>query len=146
MSWIPGGEFQMGSGRFYPEERPVHRVTVTGFWMDTHPVTVEAFRRFAKATGHVTVAERQPERADYPDADPELLVPGSLVFRRTRGPGRSPRLSQLVGLRPRRLLAAPGPEACWRDLSRPRRRRRRHHMSRPRGVLARPQPSPPPHP
>ena len=24
--------------------------------------------------------------ADYPEADPDLLVPGALVFRRTRGP------------------------------------------------------------
>jgi formylglycine-generating enzyme required for sulfatase activity len=34
----------------------------------------------------VTVAERALELADYPDAIPELLVPGSLVFRRTAGP------------------------------------------------------------
>src|SRR5215469_12001232 len=86
MTWLPGGTFQMGSDRFYPEERPVHRVTVPGFWMDSHPVTVEEFRRFVKATGYVTVAERPLERADYPDADPDLLLPGSLVFHRTPGP------------------------------------------------------------
>jgi sulfatase modifying factor 1 len=28
MVWIPGGEFAMGSERFYPEERPVRRVAV----------------------------------------------------------------------------------------------------------------------
>ena len=39
-----------------------------------------------KATGHVTVAERPLEPDDYPDADPELLVPGALVFRPSRGP------------------------------------------------------------
>jgi formylglycine-generating enzyme required for sulfatase activity len=49
-------------------------------------VTVAEFRRFIKATGHVTWAERAPDPADYPDADPELLVPGSLVFRKTTGP------------------------------------------------------------
>ena len=38
------------------------------------------FRRFVKATGHVTFAEVAPDAADYPDADPDLLVPGSLVF------------------------------------------------------------------
>src|SRR3954462_11923726 len=38
--WIPGGEFWMGSSEFYPEEAPVHRVDVDGFWMDEHPVTV----------------------------------------------------------------------------------------------------------
>ena len=86
MAWIPGGTFRMGSEDFYPEERPVHEVTVDGFWMDDHPVTVAEFRRFVKATGHVTLAEQPPEPADYPDADPALLVPGSLVFHRTRGP------------------------------------------------------------
>ena len=80
MVWIPGGEFQMGSEEFYPEEAPVHTARVAGFWMDEHPVTVAEFRRFIKATGHVTVAERAPEAADFPDADPEQLVPGSLVF------------------------------------------------------------------
>jgi len=83
---LPGGSFRMGSDRFYPEEAPVREVSVDGFWIDRHPVTVAEFRRFVKATGHVTWAERAPEAADYPDADPELLVPGSLVFRRTTGP------------------------------------------------------------
>ena len=31
MSWIPGGTFRMGSDDFYPEERPVHEVSVDGF-------------------------------------------------------------------------------------------------------------------
>src|SRR5262245_15281172 len=84
--WIEGGTFRMGSDRHYPEERPVQDVTVDGFWMDEHEVTVAEFRRFVTATGHVTVAERALEPANYPDADPELLVPGSLVFRQTRGP------------------------------------------------------------
>ena len=39
MPWIPGGTFRMGSEEFYPEERPVHEVTVDGFWMDCLPVT-----------------------------------------------------------------------------------------------------------
>ncbi len=86
MRWVPAGTFAMGSEDFYPEERPVHRAELDGFWVDEHPVTVAEFRRFVKATGHVTWAERSPDPADYPDADPELLVPGSLVFRPTSGP------------------------------------------------------------
>ncbi len=83
---VSGGDFLMGSDRFYPEEAPVHPVTVDPFWIDEHQVTVAAFRRFVKATGYVTVAERPPDPEQFPDADPELLVPGSLVFHRTPGP------------------------------------------------------------
>jgi formylglycine-generating enzyme len=86
MAWIRGGTFRMGSADYYPEERPVHRVAVDGFWIDRHPVTVAEFRRFVAATGYVTVAERPLAAADYPEADPDLLVPGSLVFQRTPGP------------------------------------------------------------
>jgi formylglycine-generating enzyme required for sulfatase activity len=83
---LPGGTFRMGSDRFYPEERPVRDVTVGAFAIDSRPVTVAEFRRFVKATGHVTWAELAPVAEDYPDAEPEQLVPGSLVFRKTTGP------------------------------------------------------------
>ena len=83
---VPGGSFAMGSEDFYPEERPVHRVDVDGFWIDEHPVTNAQFRRFVEATGHRTTAESAPLAADYPGADPALLVPGSLVFTGADGP------------------------------------------------------------
>jgi formylglycine-generating enzyme len=86
MARIPGGEFLMGSPDFYPEEQPVRPVQVDAFWMDEHPVTVAEFRRFVKATGHVTWAEIPPDPAQYPDALPELLVAGSLVFTGSTGP------------------------------------------------------------
>ena len=104
MVWIPGGTFLMGSNDFYPEEQPVHRVSVDGFWMDDHVVTNAEFRRFVKATGYRTMAERPPNPADYPDADPALLVPGSLVFR------RPPRR---VSLHDYRAWWAYVPGACW---------------------------------
>jgi formylglycine-generating enzyme required for sulfatase activity len=86
MAWIPAGTFAMGSADFYPEERPVHRVALDGFWMDEHPVTVAEYRRFVHATGHLTVAQRPLDPAAYPGADPALLMPGSLVFQRPPGP------------------------------------------------------------
>jgi sulfatase modifying factor 1 len=104
MVWVPGGAFLMGLNDFYPEERPVHRVTVDGFWMDDHPVTNAEFRRFVKATDYHTVAERPPNFSDYPQADPTLLVPGSLVFR------RPPRR---VSLHDYRAWWAYVPDACW---------------------------------
>ena len=51
---IPGGTFRMGSDHHYPEEAPVHRVTVDGFWIDRTPVTNRQFKAFVSATGHVT--------------------------------------------------------------------------------------------
>ncbi|HEX2741740.1 MAG TPA: formylglycine-generating enzyme family protein [Rubrobacter sp.] len=101
---VPGGAFLMGSNDFYPEERPVHRVAVEGFWMDQHPVTNAEFHAFVEDTGYVTVAERQPDPADYPYADPSLLVPGSLVFRKPRGP---------VDLRDYRAWWEYAPGASW---------------------------------
>ena len=110
MTWIPGGTFAMGSADFYPEERPVHPVTVDGFWMDEHPVTVGEFQRFVAATGYQTVAQRPLDPADYPDADPALLVPGSLVVQPTTGP---------VDLRDYTNWWAYVPGADWRHPSGP---------------------------
>ena len=86
MTWIAGGTFAMGSEDFYPEERPVREVAVDGFWIDAAPVTVARFRRFVRATGWVTVAER--------DLDP---APGSLVFHPTAGAGAARRLPAAGG-------------------------------------------------
>ena len=86
MRWVPTGEFRMGSDDFYPEEAPVTYVALDGFWIDERPVTVAEFRRFVRATGHVTIAERPLDAAAYPDADPDLLLPGALVFHPTPGP------------------------------------------------------------
>jgi sulfatase modifying factor 1 len=80
MVWIEGGTFRMGSDRHYPEEAPVHRVQVDGFWIDRTPVTNRQFREFVKATGYVTVAEIAPDPKDYPGALPDMLRAGSLVF------------------------------------------------------------------
>jgi hypothetical protein len=68
-------------------------------------VTVAEFRRFVKATGHVTVAERPPRADDCPDADPALLMPGSLVFQRPHGRVDLDeyRACQMLGFRRRRV-------------------------------------------
>jgi sulfatase modifying factor 1 len=104
MAWVPGGLFAMGSDAFYAEEAPVRRVAVDGFWMDESPVTIAEFRRFVRATGYVTVAERPLDPDQYPDVDPALLVPGSLVFRKASGP---------VSLRDYRNWWEYVPGACW---------------------------------
>jgi formylglycine-generating enzyme required for sulfatase activity len=92
MVWIPGGEFSMGAAdplgqdanvvgmQATEDSRPIHRVAVDGFWMDTTEVTNRQFTAFVKATGYVTVAERTPTAEDFPGAPPENLVAGSVVF------------------------------------------------------------------
>jgi formylglycine-generating enzyme len=90
MVWIPGGEFSMGcvDPRDLPhggheamtDARPIHRVSVDGFWIDQFEVTNDQFARFVKATGYVTIAERTPTAAEFPGAPAENLVAGSVVF------------------------------------------------------------------
>jgi len=87
MVWVPGGTFMMGSELDgYPEEGPVRTVSVDGFWMDACPVTVAEYRTFVLDSGYTTVASRPLDPAVYRGVDPKLLVPGSLVFQKTRQP------------------------------------------------------------
>ena len=86
MVWIPGGEFSMGSTEGQPNETPVHLVRVKGFWMDETEVTNAEFRRFVEATNHVTQGEKSFDAKDYPNAPPEALKAGSLLFKMTDGP------------------------------------------------------------
>lgn len=90
MVWVPGGEFSMGSedprnqssggDKTMADARPIHRVYVDGFWMDSTAVTNAQFARFVAAMGYKTVAERKPSVAEFPDAKQSALVPGSIVF------------------------------------------------------------------
>jgi formylglycine-generating enzyme required for sulfatase activity len=80
MRLVPGGAFLMGSEDHYPEEKPAVPVEVEAFWMDETAVTNRAFSEFVDATGYLTVAEKAPDPAMYPGADPALLVPGSITF------------------------------------------------------------------
>lgn len=86
MTHVPGGAFEMGSDRFYPEEAPVRRVRVDPFWIDETPVTNAQFAQFVATTGHVTFAEIAPDPKDYPGMDPALAKPGSAVFEMTDRP------------------------------------------------------------
>jgi formylglycine-generating enzyme required for sulfatase activity len=96
MVWIPGGEFSMGCddprGKPFggkepmPDARPVHRVHIDGFWIDSTEVTNDQFAVFVVATGYVTVAEMPPRAEDFPGAPPENLVAGSIVFSPPDGP------------------------------------------------------------
>ncbi|MGU3653405.1 formylglycine-generating enzyme family protein [Mycolicibacterium sp. A43C] len=102
---LPGGTYRMGSTAFYPEEAPVHTVTVEPFRIERHPVTNAQFAEFVSDTGYLTVAERPLEPADFPGVPAADLVPGALVFRSTPGP---------VNLADWRQWWVWEPGACWR--------------------------------
>src|SRR3546814_3799380 len=85
MRFIEGGSFTMGSDRFYPEERPLRRVKVDGFWIDETPVTTAAFAEFVAATGYRTLAELPPDPTLYPGADLDGVEAGSLLFQKADG-------------------------------------------------------------
>jgi formylglycine-generating enzyme required for sulfatase activity len=83
---VPAGSFRMGSTSFYPEEAPVHTVTVADFAIEQHPVTNAQFAEFVSATRYVTIAEQPLDPALYPGVAAADLAPGALVFRPTAGP------------------------------------------------------------
>lgn len=76
------------------DEKPTHKVRISGFWMDATDVTNRQFKEFVDATGYVTTAEKAPTLAEImaqvppgtPPPAPELLVPASLVFKPSKGP------------------------------------------------------------
>ena len=96
MIWIPGGTFLQGA---VPQdklamghEKPQHKVTVDGFFMDITEVTNAQFKKFVNATNYITVAERKvdwnelkkqlPKGAKKPHDS--ILQPGSLIFKKTQ--------------------------------------------------------------
>ena len=103
---VAGSSFQMGSTRFYPDEGPVHAVSVSAFSIEAHPVTNAQFAEFVSATGYLTVAERPLDPALYPGVAESDLQPGALVFRPTPGP---------VNLRDWRQWWTWVPGACWKQ-------------------------------
>ena len=105
MVQIPAGRFRMGSATSIPKRGRCARWRSAAFAIDRGPVTVAQFARFIEQTGYTTVAERPPDPAVYPDADPSLLRPGSAVFHPDTWPGAAERPRQLVGLCSRRQLA-----------------------------------------
>jgi formylglycine-generating enzyme len=89
MVWVPGGEFSMGSqnpmaGGLCHEPmddaRPIHRVRLSGYYIDTTEVTNQSFGDFVEATGYITIAERTPTADELPGVAEADRVAGSVVF------------------------------------------------------------------
>jgi sulfatase modifying factor 1 len=92
MVWVEGKTFLQGaksSDRFAMErEKPAHKVTVDGFFIDITEVTNGQFKNFVVATKYITVAER---KIDWEEMKKQLapgtqkphdsiLQAGSLIF------------------------------------------------------------------
>jgi sulfatase modifying factor 1 len=55
---IPAGEFLMGAADAGEDERPVHRLYLSEFFIGRFPVTNDEYARFVRATGHPAPAIR----------------------------------------------------------------------------------------
>jgi formylglycine-generating enzyme required for sulfatase activity len=70
MALIPGGEFTMGAEDLEPDTRPVHRVTVSAFWLDRYQVTNGQYRQCVESGGCLPPKDHKafddPERARHP--------------------------------------------------------------------------------
>ena len=93
MVWIPPGEFVQGAlpsdTMAMNHEKPAHRVSISGFFIDTTEVTNAQFKKFVVATQYVTLAERAVDWEEMKKQLPSgvlkphdsLLQPGSLTFK-----------------------------------------------------------------
>src|SRR5215208_2513166 len=52
--YMPGGKFDMGSDSGNPDQAPVHRVQLDGYWLDRTEVTNEMFAAFLNSAGNQT--------------------------------------------------------------------------------------------
>ena len=59
MIYVEGGTFEMGDtfGEGAEDERPLHEVTLSNFYLNRYEITVTEFRAFVEATGYKTSAE-----------------------------------------------------------------------------------------
>ena len=76
MVLIPAGSFGMGD-RFdegYPDELPVHLVTLNAFYMDVNEVTVGQFKQFAEESGYAYPANRWKDVARYSPMDEHPMI------------------------------------------------------------------------
>lgn len=62
MVWVPEKTFLQGAKDTdkyaMPREKPAHKVTVDGFFIDITEVTNAQFKAFVNATNYLTIAER----------------------------------------------------------------------------------------
>jgi len=73
MVCVPHGTFQMGSEAGLEDEKPIHSVTLSEFWMDQTEVTVTQFQRFIQDQNYRTEAEERGRSYTYANDGWELV-------------------------------------------------------------------------
>ena len=58
MIYVKGGVFNMGNDKGENDEKPIHTVEVSDYYISKHEITVAQFDQFVKETKYVTTAER----------------------------------------------------------------------------------------
>ncbi|MBI3725714.1 SUMF1/EgtB/PvdO family nonheme iron enzyme [bacterium] len=97
--FVPAGAFSLGcsvvtgniSGRQNDDERPVHRVELSGFFLGKYEVTNDQFAAFVRATGHRTSVEERGTAVLYAkrgDGNEPDDVPGA-SWKNPLGDGRA---------------------------------------------------------
>jgi sulfatase modifying factor 1 len=69
MVLIPAGCFRMGSEQGSPAERPEHTVDLPDFWLDSTPVTNQAFAGFIEDSDYQTEVERAGSAWGFQDGE-----------------------------------------------------------------------------
>lgn len=74
---VQGGTFSMGSNSGEVNEKPVHKVKVSQFYMGKYEITVGDFRKFIEATNYLTDAEKEGWSwvwtGDYDDPSAQII-------------------------------------------------------------------------
>jgi formylglycine-generating enzyme required for sulfatase activity len=69
MMVIPGGSFEMGSKGASPDETPVHKVSISPFWMDRCEVVQEEFKKYQLPDpSHFKGAKQPLDQINWTDA------------------------------------------------------------------------------
>ncbi len=67
--FVKGGAFQMGNNGGDPDEKPVHTVILSDFYIGKYEVTVQEYQDFCKATGKKMPAMPKAEwYEEHPDS------------------------------------------------------------------------------
>ncbi|HVS32321.1 MAG TPA: formylglycine-generating enzyme family protein [Thermoanaerobaculia bacterium] len=87
MILVPGGRYRIGDA--HEADAPIRSVEIAPFLIDRYEVTNRQFQKFVRATGYVTLAEREGGAWVYRGGERDWKRIAGANWRRPLGPGRS---------------------------------------------------------